>query len=120
MKKLITKEQVHNLHFDEINFFSDKWAFKNLLKRQITFDSGVGDKFFILDVDTMEMYLYVDWAGTKENPYLLNLLTLNNDYLTALEQIFSIEKEIVSISENNSDDFKIMLNKFNEIKSNNN
>ncbi len=111
---LKTKEQYHNLHFDSIQFFADNLKDKKLLKRQITFDSGVGDKFFVADADTMDLYLYIDDAGTKQEPYLLKLLTLSNDYLEALEQIFNAEKEIVLISENYSNDFKEMINKFNE------
>jgi len=102
---LLTAENLHNFHFDTTKFFSAKWKKRDILLRQIAYDTrGVPETWFAIDRDTMELFIYFGNFGTKQNPRLLKIANLPEEYQKALVFLADIENNMLSILHNESSD----------------
>lgn len=98
MKRLLTKENLHNLHFSATRFFAEDWKNKKMYLRQVFFDTpDIVDTHLALDEETLELYLYVDDFGTKEKPFLYSLGNLSPSYFKAYHEISNCESQIIAL-----------------------
>jgi hypothetical protein len=97
-ESLLTNRNLHNLHFQETEFFSQKWKDKQIYIRQINYDGpAISDTWFALDHDTFELYLHFTFFGTKEDPRFIKLGTLPQEYTSAISMIADLEIEVLVV-----------------------
>jgi len=99
-----TKDNLHNLHFSTVEFFSPKWKKKYLMQRQIHYDSKYMDMFFVVDCSSLNLYVHCEALGTKEDPWIRQLGQLDTNYLNALKQIYLAEARLNFIIDMKHDD----------------
>lgn len=97
LKELKTIENLHNFHFEKISFFAEKWKKKKLLARQIFYDSPHPETWFVLDKNTLDLYIYFEPFGTKTNPRLIKFCKMPQDYITAIHCLAGYETTMVSM-----------------------
>lgn len=107
-----TKDNLHNLHMDKMQFFSPKW--QGFFGRQIAFDTiDVTDTYFVLHPKKLDLYLFFELSSTKDKLHIVKLGKLSKDYISAVATIAELEvsilrmllntpyEEIMEISESN-------------------
>lgn len=97
MEEVPTMDNLHNLHFEQIDFAHGEWSKKVLHWRQIFFDSSFKDTWFILDKSTSNLYLHFSNFGTKETPNMLILGKMPTRYQTAITFLAELEIKIVKL-----------------------
>lgn len=98
MKQLLTKDNLHNLHFKETKFYSTDWKDKNMYLRQIAFDTnGVITTWFALDSDTSDLYIYFEAFGGKDNPVLINKGVLPYLHIASVRFLSNLEYDILNV-----------------------
>lgn len=98
MGKLKTVKNLHNFKFKKINFHSEKWKDKDTFDRQIMYDGPVyPTTFFILDRSSLELFIYFDAFGTKEDPRIIKVGDMPEDYRDATSYIAAMELKIIYI-----------------------
>ena len=93
--KIITQKNIHNLHFSSTKFFAEQWAKRNIFTRQIFYDSPYTETHFLLDVNSLELFLYFVDFGTRENPRIIYLFKLSEAYEVAITEIYIVENAFI-------------------------
>jgi len=111
--KLKTSENFHNFHFGQNTMPSSKWKNKELYFRQIAYDTpNLIETWFVVDPVTMQLYVFFEPFGTKENPRIIKL-TLSSPvklkripekYLCAITYLAGMENSILAMLCNESYD----------------
>ncbi len=104
-ERLATKDCLHNLRMDPIQFYAAKWKNRKLVSRQITFDTkGFIDAELVLDPNpaSLELFLYFECIATEEKPKVIRIGVLDSYYTTAYKQITDIETAVLRFVENTS------------------
>ncbi len=103
--RLLTKDCLHNLRMDPIQFYAAKWKNRKLVSRQITFDTkGFIDAELVLDPNpaSLELFLYFECIATEEKPKVIRIGVLDSYYTTAYKQITDLENAVLRFVENTS------------------
>lgn len=95
---LKTVKNLHNLGFgDSTTFFSKRWKKKDMRLHQILFDCDAPECFSALNADTLELYIYFENLGTKEDPYFYKIGILPKEYIKAYEFYTKAELNVLKI-----------------------
>lgn len=92
-----TLENLHNLHFERTEFFSEKWKYKSMKRRQIYFDTTAQETWFMLNAGNLDLFIYFADFGTKQDPQLLNVGKLPKTHKEAVKTLADLELKAISL-----------------------
>ncbi len=97
--ELKTRNNLHNLQFQKgARLYSPKWKYKRIIMRQIMDkDDDLPETWFVLRVSTLELYVYFESVSTKEEPRVLRIGKLPQNYQFAIDYLAGKENAILRI-----------------------